>query len=87
MNGVCHQYSTNGKVAHVGGLLTPKAKRPHEVYRIQYYPKLGEVAVSDMLDEGHFLQPTVESVKATDTTYKRIIARLVKKYEALLQKL
>ena len=51
-----------------------------EVYRVQYHPELGYVAVSDMLDEGHFLQPTVE--KKVSKLPRLTIEALARKYEA-----
>jgi hypothetical protein len=84
MNGVSHHYSKD-TTAHVGALLDKKDVQAREVYRIEYYS--GLVYVSDMLDEGHFLQPTIEKVTATPATYKGVMTRLVKKYEQRLSRM
>jgi len=78
---------TDANTCHVGVRIQGKFR---EVYRIELLNEIGKTArgmvyVSDMLDEGHFFQPTVER-KPANTKPKTVIIQLAKKYEKLARK-
>lgn len=79
---------TDKTTAHIGVLIDGKIREVYRIELVNAIPKKGkaydEVHVSDMLDEGHFFQPTVE--KRRTLRPRTTVEAFAKKYEKLARR-